>query len=287
MGRGCPRPDGPGGRFARAVRATGVATALGVSRSLARAFATGGHWTGLAQDLRLALRLVARSPLFALAVVATSGSGSAPTRRCSRCWDQVLLRPLAVRWPDELVVRRQPGAGHRLVRGVSDFSTTLLVRRSYRDLRDGDTATSSRSWRASAGARTSPPGGEPERIETEIVSGNYFEVLGVGAARGSGPLAGGRRRPPGPAGRRALPRLLDAPRSEAIPTVVGRVLRLNGHPFTVARRGRPGLPRRRGRVVARRLRADGDEDLDHAHVGRHGQPPLDVAERRWGGSPRA
>jgi hypothetical protein len=63
----------------------------------------------LAQDLRLAVRLSARSPLFALAVVATLALGIGANTAMFTVLDQVLLRSLPVPSPDALVVLDSPG----------------------------------------------------------------------------------------------------------------------------------------------------------------------------------
>jgi hypothetical protein len=123
----------------------------------------------------------------------------------------------------------------------SDFSTPFSYP-LYRDLRDGvgDAVSLLARFRTLANLST---GGAPERVEAELVSGSYFGVLGVGAAAGralapddDGPRLG---RPVV-----VLSHGLWARRFGADPAVVGRTLRLNGHPFTVvgvAERGFQGV----------------------------------------------
>ena len=184
----------------------------------------------LAHDIRLALRLVSRSPLFALAVVATLGLGIGANTTMFTVLDQVLLRPLPLRSPDELVVLDSPGPDTGSFEVSSDFSTAFSYP-LYRDLRDGtrDVVSLLARFRRRADLAA---GGEPERIETEIVSGNYFDVLGVG------PAAGRVFSPEDDGARLGRPVVVLSHgfwtrRFGGDPTVVGRVLRLNGHPFTV------------------------------------------------------
>jgi predicted permease len=184
----------------------------------------------LALDLRQALRLVARSPLFALAVVATLGLGIGANTAMFTVLDQVLLRPLPVRSPGELVVLDSPGPDTGSSEASSDFST-LFSYPLYRDLRDGtrDALFLLARFRTRVNLAAE---GEPARVEAEIVSGNYFEVLGVGSSAG-------RVLAPGDDGERlarpvaVLSHAFWARRFGGDPAVVGKALRLNGHPFTV------------------------------------------------------
>jgi len=182
------------------------------------------------QDVRLALRLAVRSPLFALAVVATLGLGIGANTAMFTVLDQVLLRPLPVRAPGEIVVLDSPGPDTGSFEASSDFST-LFSYPLYRDLRDGAGGAVSLLARFRARVDLAAQG-EPERAEAELVSGNYFEVLGVGAAAGRvlAPADDGERlgRPVA-----VLAHAFWARQFGKDPAVVGKALRLNGHPFTV------------------------------------------------------
>ena len=96
--------------------------------------------------------------------------------------------------------------------------------------------------------------GSSERVDGELVSGNYFEVLGVGAALGRALHA--RRRPH--AGRHPLAVLgYDFWRRRFLgrADVVGQPMPINGQPFTVIGVAAAGLLRARAGRVERRLRA--------------------------------
>ncbi|MEX1245553.1 MAG: hypothetical protein WEB59_12005 [Thermoanaerobaculia bacterium] len=65
--------------------------------------------SSLLQDLRYALRLLARSPGFAAAAIATLGLGIGADAAIFALVDRVLIRTLPVRDPGELVLLRSPG----------------------------------------------------------------------------------------------------------------------------------------------------------------------------------
>jgi predicted permease len=96
--------------------------------------------------------------------------------------DQALLRSLPVREPDRLVLLRYSGSntGHLSSRadGKTYFSYPM-----YRDLRDRNSVFSgviATDW-TEAGFEWR---NQPELVATELVSGNYFDVLGVQPALG-------------------------------------------------------------------------------------------------------
>ena len=136
------------------------------------------------QDLRFALRQMRRSPGFVLTAVLTLALGVGANTAVYSLLDQALLRALPVEKPEQLVVLSAPGKaweGHISDHGAGEeksFSYPM-----YRDLRDqanifnGLIATSPASVGV-AHHRTS------EVSDAEIVSGNYFSVLGVQPALG-------------------------------------------------------------------------------------------------------
>ena len=116
-------------------------------------FATPAGMDRLVQDLRVGVRLVARSPLFAVAVVVTLGLGIGANTAMFTVLDQVLLRPLPVRSPRSSscsTARGRTPARSRCPRTSRRPSRTRSTATS-----GTARATSSPSWRASAAARTS------------------------------------------------------------------------------------------------------------------------------------
>ncbi len=136
------------------------------------------------QDLRFALRQMRRSPGFVLTAVLTLALGVGANTAVYSLLDQALLRSLPVEKPEQLVVLSAPGKaweGHSSDHGAGEeksFSYPM-----YRELRDqakvfdGLIATSPASV-GIAHDRAS------EISDAEVVSGNYFAVLGVKPALG-------------------------------------------------------------------------------------------------------
>jgi len=134
------------------------------------------------QDLKYAARMLRKSPGFTVMAVLTLALGIGANTAIFSLTDQVLLRLLPVRSPQELVVLRSPGPkrGHTNSDGDEAASFSYLL---YKDLRDHNEAFSGLLARFSAPLSVSFQG-QTERASGELVSGNYFEVLGVPAAVG-------------------------------------------------------------------------------------------------------
>ena len=94
--------------------------------------------------------------------------------------DQILLRRLPVKSPDELVILRSPGRGEGHVWTDGDGSRFLTL-----PIRDFVTAPRCpECLRVLLLTPVSPADGQTERGLGELVSGNYFDVLGVHPAFG-------------------------------------------------------------------------------------------------------
>ena len=128
----------------------------------------------LFRDTRYGARLLKRSPGLTATVVLTLTLGIGANAAIFSLVEAVLLRMLPVRDPHSLVIVRA------LTRqGARDwFSHT-----DYEWLRDHNRAFSgmaaSAVWKLNLDA-----GDHKERVTTELVSGNYFSLLGVGPAAG-------------------------------------------------------------------------------------------------------
>src|SRR5260370_28704601 len=134
------------------------------------------------QDIRFGARMLAKHPGFTAIAVLTLALGiGANTAIFSLC-SQVLLRHLPVQNPDELVLLRSPGlmTGHVWSDGDEAQSFSYPM---YKGLRDGDSVFSGMLARFVFPA-TIAEHGQTERGSGELVSGNYFDVLGVRPALG-------------------------------------------------------------------------------------------------------
>lgn len=128
----------------------------------------------LSQDLRYALRTLARTPGFTLIVIVTLGLGIGANTAIFSLTDQVLLRPLPVRNPHELVQLHGPGPFSGRTQDDRTFSYPM-----YLDLRDRNDVFTGLVARFGTSA-TLTQRGQAERVTVELVSGNTFAMLGVG-----------------------------------------------------------------------------------------------------------
>src|SRR5262245_9072658 len=134
--------------------------------------------THLAQDLRYAFRTLSKAPAFTIVVVLTLALGIGANTAIFSLTDQLLLRLLPVKDPQQLVVLDGPGAFQGRTFNNGTFSYPM-----YRDFRDQTTVFSGVIARFPT-ALTMSAGGRSERVNGELVTGNYFEVLGVRAQIG-------------------------------------------------------------------------------------------------------
>ena len=130
----------------------------------------------LAQDLRYGLRMLLKSPGFTVVTVLTLALGIGANTGLFSLVNSVLLGNLPVRNPEELVVVKYTDS--RSPEAQEDFSYPM-----YRAMRDKNTAFRNVLTRSGVDFNASY-GGQSERAVGEMVSGNYFETLGVQAFLG-------------------------------------------------------------------------------------------------------
>lgn len=140
----------------------------------------------LAQDLRYALRQLRRSPIFTVAAALTLAIGIGANAAIFSLFYQALLRSLPVPHPEQLVQLRFAGdaPGHTHSEGGDEpGARAYFSYPMYRDLRDRCSVFS--GLIASASAQIGFTWNRrSELLPAEIVSGNYFSVLGVKPALG-------------------------------------------------------------------------------------------------------
>src|ERR1044072_8486683 len=122
-------------------------------------------------DIRYALRILTKSPMFAGVVVLTLALGIGANAAIFSLLDQVLLQSLPVANPEQLVVLSAYDAKEPEI--DSSFSYPM-----YQDLRDRNSVFSGVIARGGTQMNVSY-GDQTERVSGELVSGNFFEVLGV------------------------------------------------------------------------------------------------------------
>lgn len=123
-------------------------------------------------DLRYTLRMLRHSPVFTAVAVLTLALGIGANAALFLFTDRVLLQSLPVKDPHQLALISsfEPKSDRS---PDNSFSYPMYV-----DLRDKNTVLSGVLARAGTQMNVSY-GGSSERVRGELVSGNYFEVLGV------------------------------------------------------------------------------------------------------------
>src|SRR5208282_4469384 len=140
-----------------------------------------GRWVHkLLQDVRFAIRQLRKGPGFAITTMLTLALGIGATTAIFSLVNTVLLRPLPFPAPDSLmwVSQLDQSVG---VRGIPESL-------SYPDFFDW--RAQNHSFEAMACYRhdsvTLTGGGTPQQLDTQVVSSEFFRVLGVNPALGRG-----------------------------------------------------------------------------------------------------
>jgi macrolide transport system ATP-binding/permease protein len=187
------------------------------------------HWLMLKQDLRYALRSLRQAPTFAATVIATLALGIGANSVIFSAVDAILLRDAPVWDPERLVEVYTTSGSNR-------YSNSSYP--DYFDLRDSGTFASLAAY--TPVSVTIDVHGQPEPIAGQMVSGNYFDVLGV-------PIPLGRRftasddRIGAPARVAIVSHALWLRAFDGDPARVGQPIRLNGHSYTLAGVAPPGF----------------------------------------------
>jgi predicted permease len=136
----------------------------------------------LPRDLRFAFRSLRKSPGFFLLAVLTLGLGAAATTAIFSLFYQVLLRSLPVQQPERLVVLHAEGLD--LPGNTSkDNYENVFSYPFYLSLRDHAKGFQGLAVRVGDSVQLEAHG-QADRSDTELVSGNFFDVLGVHPAAG-------------------------------------------------------------------------------------------------------
>ncbi len=132
-------------------------------------------------DLRFGLRTLRRSPVFTAVAVLSLALGIGANSSIFSLLSQVMFRLLPVAEPERLVVFHTDG--QREGTSSSDNHEAVFSYPMYRDMRNRSQVFEGVIARSSAPVSFSS-GGQTERARAELVSGNFFEVLGVRAILG-------------------------------------------------------------------------------------------------------
>ncbi len=188
----------------------------------------------LFQDLRYALRALRKSPLFASVAVLSLALGIGANTAIFTLIDQLLLQQLPVPHPEQLVLLTARGHHYGSNTGANSLSYLM-----YTDFRDKNQVFSGMFCRYGDTFSVNFEG-KTELVSGESVSGNYFPVLGVGAAlgrvfnasddlyQGAHPLA-------------VLSYGYWKTRFGGDPKILGRKIVVNGYPLTIIGVSRAGF----------------------------------------------
>jgi predicted permease len=194
-----------------------------------------GVWLDrLVQDLRYGIRTLAKNPAFTLVAMATLALGIGANTAMFSLLDQVVLRLLPIRDPEQLVIVRETGNHYGNSFGPNTVSWPM-----FEDLRDNNQVFSGMFCRFPATV-TIGYGDRAAQISAELVSGSYFPVLGVGAALGR-PIAPDDDAVPDSKPVVVLSYSFWRNYFDGDPTIVGRTIALNSNAMTVIGVAQPGF----------------------------------------------
>jgi putative ABC transport system permease protein len=133
--------------------------------------------TGIVRDLRYALKGIVKTPGFAAAVVLTLALGIGANTAIFSVVDQLLLRPLPYPNGDHLLMVYESFQG-----GVGRIASSRNVVSPANWLdwqRENRTLQGLAAWRTLPGGVTLTGVGEPTRLNAQVVSSEFFPLLGV------------------------------------------------------------------------------------------------------------
>lgn len=177
----------------------------------------------LRADFRYSRRAILAQPMVALLVVLTLGLGIGANIAIFNIANALLLRPLPAPHPEELV---------RLHAGDTQSDFGIFSYANYLDIRDRSTRLSGLAahQNVSVSGRFEK---EAENLEGELVTGNYFTVLGIPAALGRTLLpSDDERMEQGPVV--VISHELWKRRFGSDPAIDKRKMSINGHVFSIA-----------------------------------------------------
>jgi len=180
------------------------------------------------QDLKYGARLLAKAPGFTVIAALSLALGIGANTTIFTLINAVLLNPLPVEDPAQLVSVWTTDERNQ-DRALGFLQVSVL---NYKDLRDKNEVFSGLAAHTGLPLSISSGNGEPQQVFGEIVSGNYFAVLGAK------PIVGRTFTPdedknPGEQLVAVLGYGEWQKRFGGDPSIVGRTITVNGHAFTV------------------------------------------------------
>ena len=196
----------------------------------------------LRQDVTLALRGLVRNPLFAATVVLTMAMGIGANTAIFSVVHAVLLKKLPYEHGDRMMVLRQ----QRPKAGIQNQGFSPKEIDDYRSMSKtlDEVVEFHLMWFILLGR------GEPERVQTGVVSHNFFEAFGIKPVAGR--TSGADDDKPGPDAVLMLSNSYWQSRFGGDPAVVGQVFEMNDwpHPAPAVVLFTPAIPARERRLHA-------------------------------------
>jgi predicted permease len=174
----------------------------------------------LAQDVRITLRSLVRSPLLAVTIVLTVGLGIGATTAIVAVLDAAILRPLPYVQPDQLVRIYTDAPPYKFRFSVVDYQAL-----------ESQQTTFSKVAAYTDRTMTFTDGATAERIPVRLVSWTYFDLLGLKPARGRDFTVQDNRA--GAASTAIVSHRFWEQRLGSRPDAIGRAVRLDGTEVTV------------------------------------------------------
>ncbi len=188
----------------------------------------------LLQDLRYSIRNLSKSPVFTAVALLSLALGIGANTAIFTLMDQVLLRALPVKDPASLVLLDLPGPNMGMMAGHNVFSYPM-----YRDVRDSNKMFSGvLGYFGFQGSLSYK--GQTERVEGDLVTGNFFEVLGIRPYLGR-TFTSEDDRAPGAHTVVVLSYNYWKRRFGGDTAILNQTIRLNNQPFTVVGVSQPGF----------------------------------------------
>lgn len=175
------------------------------------------------QDIRFGLRTLRRSPGYTLAAVVILALGIGANTALFSVIDGVLLKPLPFRQGGSLVLIQQAAAASNVANAGVSIPELFDYRQRLRSIQDLV------EYHQMSFVLLNQ--GEPDRVDTGVVSANFFQMLGVPPLHGRTFVDSDDRL--GAEAVLVLSHEYWMQKFGGDPTVVGRVLQMNNRPHTI------------------------------------------------------
>jgi predicted permease len=199
------------------------------------------HLDNLLTDLRLGIRALAKSPGFTLVALLSLTLGIGANTAIFTLLNAIMLRPLPVQNPQQLVLFGH-GSAIGSTDGLPDDSRDLFSYPFYREFKTRTQAFSGVAAVSSIqfATHSSISGAPLELLRIDLVSGNYFSVLGVPPALGR-TLSEADDRAPGAGPVAVVSYAWFQRHFNGNPAALGKVIRVLDHNYTLIGVARPGF----------------------------------------------